>query len=241
MRPWSGLGGRIITLIQDRAERKLLAADGPIGEFYRAGGNSLLYVDLPLRQDDLVIDAGGYRGEWTAGMLTRYGCRSEIIEPVPAFAEHCRGLYQQNIRVRVHQAALGGSNRITQFSLADNGTSEFRGAASSEGFQAVVQAVSGLVSTLDAEQRIQPGPGAVGILKLNIEGGEYEVLESLLETGDIVRIRCLLIQFHRQPVGWEARQQSILEGLRNTHELVWRYPMVWEKWLLRSWNKDAAS
>ena len=234
MRPWSGLGGRIITLIQDRVERKRLAADGPIGEFYRAGGNNLLYVDLPLTQEDLVIDAGGYRGEWTAGMLTRYGCRSELFEPVPAFAAHCRALYQHNDRVRVHQAALGGSNRTTQFSLADNGTSEFRGAAVSEGFQAEVQAVSNLLSTLDAEQRIQPGPGAVGVLKLNIEGGEYEVLESLLETGDIVRMRCLLIQFHRQPEGWESRYQRIVADLRHTHDHVWTYPMVWEKWLLRS-------
>ena len=76
-------------------------------------------------------------------------------------------------------------------------------------------------------------PVPVGVLKLHIEGGEYEVLENLLETQALVRMRCLLIQFHRQPVGWEARYQRIVEGLRKTHEPVWRYPMVWEKWLRR--------
>ena len=53
VRAWNGLGGRIIAAIQDRAERKHLAAPGPIGDFYRAGGNSLLYQNLPLGQDDL--------------------------------------------------------------------------------------------------------------------------------------------------------------------------------------------
>jgi FkbM family methyltransferase len=233
MRGWSGLGSRIVATIQDRAERKRLAARGPVGDFYRAGGNDLLYVDLPLSQDDLVIDAGGYKGDWTAGMLTRYGCCSELFEPVPDFAERCRVRYQHNARVRVHQSALGGSNRNTHFGLADNGTSEFRAAADSEGFDARVEAVSDLLSTLDAEKRIHPGAGAVGLLKLNIEGGEYEVLESLLQTNDITRLRGLLIQFHRQPEGWEQRYAQVVEGLRSTHDRVWCFPMVWEQWALK--------
>lgn len=234
MRPWNGVGGRIIAAIQQRAERKRLNAEGPIGDFYRAGGNRLLYDDLPLSQDDLVIDAGGFEGEWTAGMLTRYGCRSELFEPVPAFAEQCRRRYRHNARVRVHQAALGASNRTTQFSLAADGTSEFRGSGASGGFEAQVLAISDLLSTLDAEQRIHPVMDTVGVLKLNIEGGEYEVLESLLKTGDIARMRSLLIQFHRQPEGWEQRYEQIVEGLPSTHERVWGFPMVWEKWVLRT-------
>ena len=234
MRSWNGLGGRIITAIQDRSERKRQAAPGPVGDFYRAGGNDQLYEDLPIRQNDLVIDAGAYQGEWTAEMLTRYGCHSELFEPVPAFAEQCRLRYQHNARVRVHQAALGGSNRTTQFSLAENGTSEFRGRADATQFEARVQSISGVLSTLDAAQRIQPGAGAVGVLKLNIEGGEYEVLESLLTTGDITRVRCLLIQFHRQPADYEQRYAPIVEGLQATHQRVWGFSMVWENWVLHS-------
>ncbi len=80
MRLWIGLGSRIVTAIQQRAERKRLNALGPIGDFYRTDGNRLLYDGLPLGQDDWVIDSGGYEGEWTAGMLTRYGCHSELSQ-----------------------------------------------------------------------------------------------------------------------------------------------------------------
>lgn len=233
MSAWSGFGSRIIAAIQNRAERKRMAAGGPIGDFYRGGGNSQLYLDLPLCQDDLVLDAGGYKGEWTAGILTRYGCRSEIFEPVPAFAEHCRALYRHNSRVRVHQAALGGRSRTAHFNLDNNGTSEFGGSSASERVLGQVHAVSDVLARLGDTGEIRPGAGAIGVLKLNIEGGEYEVLESLLESGAMNRMRCLLVQFHRQPEGWEMRYKRTVHGLRETHEPVWCYPMVWEKWLLR--------
>lgn len=229
---WNGLGSRIITAIQQRAERQRLNAVGPIGDFYRAGGNRLLYDDLPLCQNDLVIDAGGYEGEWTAAIVTRYGCYSELFDPVPAFADHCRSLYQANARVCVHQAALGGSDRSTRFTLAANSTSEHLGTTDSEDFEARVAGISELLSTLTTEDRIPSGVGGVGVLKLNIEGGEYEVLARLLETGDVSRLRCLLVQFHRQPEGWERRYEEIVEGLRATHNRVWGFSMVWEKWVL---------
>lgn len=69
--------------------------------------------------------------------------------------------------------------------------------------------------------------------ELNIEGGEYEVLESLIESSAVSQFRSILIQFHPQPTGWEARREKIVEQLRSTHDRIWCYPMVWEKWLLR--------
>jgi hypothetical protein len=56
-----------------------------------------------------------------------------------------------------------------------------------------MRAISTLLSALDTPGDLQTGAGAVGVLKLNIEGGENEVLENLLETGAIDRMRCFLI------------------------------------------------
>ena len=229
----TSLGDRIINLIQDRAQRKRINTPGSVGEFYRAGGKALLFNDLPLTKDDWVIDAGGYRGEWTTGIQIRYGCHSEIFEPIPDFAAHCRDLYKHNSRVRVQQAALGGTSRNTKFSLSDNGTTEFMDTSRNRIVEAKVQSVKDVIDNLDADSIIPPGSGAIGLLKLNIEGGEYEVLESLLENKMINRIRCMLIQFHRQPEDWETRYTKIVDGLRRTHSQRWCYPMVWEKWLLR--------
>ena len=102
------LGERIVNAIEARRDRKRKSAPGPHGDFYRHGGNELLY-DVPVTTDSLVIDAGGYEGEWTATMIARYGCRSEVFEPVPSYADHCKRLFGRNTLVHVHAAALGGS------------------------------------------------------------------------------------------------------------------------------------
>ena len=89
------LGQKIIDVIESRRDRQRKSQPGAVGQFWRDGGNALLY-DLPVTTGSLVIDAGGYEGEWSAGMISRYGCRSQVFEPVPAFFEHCQ-TYFKNI------------------------------------------------------------------------------------------------------------------------------------------------
>ncbi len=220
------LGEHIVNAIEARRDRQRKSDLGPHGEFYRNGGQELLY-DLPVSTGSLVIDAGGYEGEWTAKMIVRYGCRSEIYEPFPHYADHCKSLYANNAMVCVHAAALGGSARITKFSFAANGTSEFRrGTRDAEIIEAPVDDISLVLDALGGEP--------IACLKLNIEGGEYEVLERLISTNQITRCNSLLIQFHPQPEGWEPRLKNIVAHLRATHERKWYYPMVWEKWVKRA-------
>lgn len=218
------LGERIVNLIEKRRDRKLKSSSGPHGDFYRKGGKELLY-DVPVTTGSLVIDVGGYEGEWTASMIARYGCRSIIFEPFPAYSDYCKRLFARNALVRVHAAALGGSSRITKFLYAANGTSEFITTENPEIVEAQVVDVSQVFDDL--------GDQWVACLKLNIEGGEYEVLERLLATRQIIRCQSLLIQFHAQPEGWEGRLKNIEARLQATHVRTWCYPMVWEKWVKR--------
>lgn len=234
VKPWAGLGSRIITAIQDHQKGKLLNNSGALGDFYRGGGNDQLYTGLPLDESDLVLDVGGYHGEWTAGIVARYGCRSELFEPVPAFVEICRHLFEANTRVRLHQSALGAVNRVTRFSLSDTVTSEFIDEDDASHFEAQVIGISEYLHQLVRSGRVTDTSGAIGCLKLNVEGGEYEVLEQLLFSGEIEQFRSLLIQFHRQPACWKQRYETVTEALKATHERIWCYPMVWERWDHRS-------
>src|SRR3569832_344276 len=217
------LGEKIINAITARRHRKFMSARRPHRDFYRNGGNELLY-DLPVTTGELVVDAGGYKGEWTAAMVVRYGCRSEIFEPVPSYADHCKSLFGRNALIRVHAAALGRSSRITQFCFSDNGTSEFKFENGKNVVEAPVIDVSHFFS--------QFGDESVACLKLNIEGGEYEVLERLLETNQIICCRSLQNQKQRQPKGKKKRRKDIEARLRLTHVREWCYPLVWEKWVL---------
>jgi FkbM family methyltransferase len=234
MKPWSGLGTRIVMAIEARQQRLRLCDPTALGEFYRSGGNALLYDRLPVSDTDVVMDVGGYHGDWTAGMLARYGCHSELFEPTPAFVGICMSLFAANKRVRIQATALGASHRRLQFTEAASGTSAFQAGERSARFEAQMVDVSEVLRELRQHYKLPDERGAIGCLKLNIEGGEYEVLEALINRGEIGSFRCLLIQFHRQPVGFLRRHQAIAQGLSLTHTCRWAFSMVWERWDLRN-------
>lgn len=215
------LGQKIIDFIERRRDKQRKNQPGANGQFWRAGGNQLLY-DLPVSTGSLIIDAGGYQGEWTAGMISRYGCRSKIFEPAPEFFECCQVYFKNNALVQVNQVALGGSDRKAIFNLLDNGTSEHRNRKCAQQFESNVVDVAKIFANTKTR---------VACFKLNIEGGEYEVLEQMLATNNVEVCDSLLIQFHRQPVGYEARYKKIVAELHKTHTQRWCYEMVWEKWV----------
>ena len=212
------VGKYIIDAIIARRDRNLKSKQGPLGDFYRNGGNDQLYM-VPASTGSLVIDAGGYVGDWTSAMLIRYGCRSEIFEPVPIYADHCKQLFEKNELIRVHTAALGGTTRVTKFKLAASSTSEYNSSIGKSIIEAAVLDISQVFDQLKGE--------TISCLKLNI----YEVLERLLSTNQIIFCKSILIQFHPHPEDWEKRHKQITSQLKKSHKQEWCYPMVWEKWV----------
>lgn len=202
-------------------------------DFLKHGGNNLLYDDLALDLNDIVIDAGAFEGSWSSTIYLRYGCKLEMFEPVPEFVESCNSIFKQNRSVCIHQAALTAISREAEFVISGNGTSEF---GSREDCNTVVTkciSASHFIDSLISNNKIKNTAGSIGVLKLNIEGGEYEVLESLIHLNKISYIRCLLIQFHDKAPSWDTRYSKITKDLERTHICVWNYEMVWGKWVLK--------
>jgi hypothetical protein len=73
----------------------------------------------------------------------------------------------------------------------------------------------------------------IDLLKVNIEGGEYELLEHLIATGDIRKVRKLQVQFHDFVPDAIPRRARILQGLAQTHAQHWNFHFVWEEWGLK--------
>jgi hypothetical protein len=74
----------------------------------------------------------------------------------------------------------------------------------------------------------------IAVLKMNIEGGEYELLRYIIDCGIMKNIRNLQVQFHLVD---GLYCDDLYELLRNilikTHSLSWRYPFCWESWELK--------
>lgn len=71
----------------------------------------------------------------------------------------------------------------------------------------------------------------IAVCKINIEGGEYDLLNYIIFTGAIRNIRNLQVQFHEVDViDWQEKYNTLATRLSMTHRLSWRYPFCWESW-----------
>ena len=73
----------------------------------------------------------------------------------------------------------------------------------------------------------------VHVMKINIEGGEYDLLEHLIDEKLVTSLDNIQIQFHDFIPDAESRMRGIQEQLARTHYITFRYPFVWENWTLR--------
>lgn len=73
----------------------------------------------------------------------------------------------------------------------------------------------------------------IALCKINIEGGEYDLMEYILNSGLQGNVQNFQIQFHRIPkIRYKSRYENIAKKLLKTHSITWRQPFVWENWRL---------
>lgn len=71
----------------------------------------------------------------------------------------------------------------------------------------------------------------VAVMKINIEGGEYELLNYIIMMDLIKNVRHLQVQFHQvATIDYKSLYDIIERELSKTHEIEWRYPFCWESW-----------
>lgn len=177
--------------------------------------------DFPfLNQDSVVFDLGGYQGEWAEGIFVRYGATVHVFEPHPEFAGRLQEKYQRNSKIHVHACALSSRDgEFTLSDLADGSSSQRKGGR-------VLHC-----RTVEAGEYLKSlGVESVDLMKVNIEGGEYDILPHLHQIGFLKNIQSLQIQFHLFGEPNIADRERIRGMLREHHQEAWCYPFIWEHW-----------
>ncbi len=208
-----------------RASRWIMAspAERRVRRWKRNRGDETLRLDYPLDGGSTVVDVGGYEGAWSAEIFSRYGCTIHVFEPVPAFAQQIVRRFSGNSRVTVH--ACGLSDRTREETLTVDGDSSSLHRSGGPTQRVLLRRTADFLSTLGLDR--------IHLMKINIEGAEYDLLEHLLDTHWIRRIDDLQVQFHDYLPDALERMHRIQERLQATHRPTWRYPLVWENWRLR--------
>jgi FkbM family methyltransferase len=192
-------------------------------EWRRIDGDHTLRLDYDLGPDSVVLDVGGFEGQWASDLVAMYGCHIHVFEPVPEYAERISRRFAKNPLVTVHADGLAPAGGTVLLDVSGDTSSHARaGTAAAATVRATLVGAQGVIEGL-------PG-GRADLMKVNIEGAEYDLLDHLVATGVIERIRDLQVQFHIFVPDAEARMASLHEALARTHRPTYQYPFLWENW-----------
>lgn len=193
-----------------------------------AAGDRTLRVDYPLHPTSVVFDVGGFRGDWTDEIARRYDPFVHVFEPLPEHLDRLVARFATNPKVVVHPFGLSDRDATLAISAAGDASSVHRGPRRRTApFRDIVEVIQ--------EWAID----RIDLIKINIEGGEYELLPRMVSSGLAERCGDIQVQFHRFVPDAVARRQAIRHELARTHELTYDYPFVWENW--RRYARPAAS
>lgn len=186
-----------------------------------------LRYTYPLTADSLVLDCGGYEGNFARLIHERYNCRVVIFEPVREYYGNCLAIVSKVDtgrvgKISVLQKGVGAWDRETDFNIHG--------------------AMSGLnlLDPADTVERVRIirlsdwiNTQQIALCKMNIEGMEFETIADLITTGRIRQIENLQVQFHKRRAHDDELHSILHSELLRTHRLTYHFPWVWANYELR--------
>jgi len=193
---------------------------GPLGQFYRDGGNEILFKYLVLDNNSIVIDGGCYFGDFTKEILIRFGSRVLSFEPLKKEYKQLVFRFQKNKLVNLYNQAIYDSEKKIPISLDGLNSSIFSNIKIKKKI---------FIKTFNITNIFKKYK-KINLLKLNVEGAEYKILLRLIKKKKLHNIDSYLIQFH--PInGSQLDLKKIRKSfLQQGFKQIFNYNYVWEYW-----------
>jgi FkbM family methyltransferase len=203
---------------------RIMKCPRPIDSWLVDRGDTTLRLAYPLTPESIVVDVGGYMGNWSQQIHDRYDCHIHIFEPVRSYWSEIEKRFNGCAKITVYPYGLADKTTLTQIAiLGDASTVLIRQKEKSES-----------IELRDVAEVLEPMRNSgIDLIKINIEGGEYDLVPRMIQTGLKNVCRNIQVQFHPWVPRAIERRKEIQEALSRTHRLTYEYPFVWENWQLR--------
>jgi len=195
-----------------------------IEKWVRDKGDQTHRINYPLNSDSVVIDVGAYQGKFIDSIYQKYQCNIHAFEPVKNFIQILNSRWYQTEKVKIHDYALGTSNEIIDICLDGD-------ASSTHVFNNSITEKIRIKKIDEVLKELQIN--SVDLIKINIEGEEYPLLDYCLKQGIVEKFKNIQVQFHDFISNAVEKRNSIRQRLSETHELTYDYEFTWENWKLK--------
>lgn len=181
-------------------------------------------VTYPLNKDSIVVDAGGLNGDWASRMYCLYSCNIDIYEPNLKMFNQLKMNFKNNEKISSYMIGLSNKSENMVLHGDSYGASLYDDGSDNTSIISVEKASDIFIINYNGKQ--------IDLLKLNVEGAEYDILSDLLQNYDMKTITDIQIQFHRNVKNYDKKRDEIRSKLSKTHIMTWNYDYIFENWTL---------
>ena len=187
-------------------------------------------------ESSTIIDLGAYTGEWAKLITTKFNCKVHSYEAVKRYFDKI-----QHPNIIAYHYGVTCNTGVDYIHVCDEGSaieklSEHKKKNDLDSsYQNNIKSHSNIpleqINTIDINEVLNKFKH-VDLLKINIEGGEYEILEKMCNTNTINNVQHLQVQFHNFVEDAQAKYDDIVTKLQETHtcnfDSMWRWSF-WTK------------
>jgi FkbM family methyltransferase len=195
-----------------------------VNKWISTGKDYTYLLDHDLTENSIVIEFGGYLGDWSTNIYEKYKCNLFIYEPVKKNYDEISQKFSSIDKIKVLNHGVSDETKECEIIVKDDSSSVYQEMTKSNQTETIsLKSVSDIFNEIKSNE--------VDLISMNIEGCEYGVMESLIESGLIKNVKKLQVQFHFE-MGPETfgRRSEIQKKLMETHTMIYNYDFCWEAW-----------
>lgn len=168
----------------------------------------------------MTVYLGGYLGDWAHEIDACFHSQIYTFEAIKLLADKISQRFAKDDSIHVYNFGLGSVNEHLELALAADGIGAYKTSSNME-----LVEIKEIQAFLSSEQIM-----VIDLIKINIEGGEFDLLKHIVDTGVIQQIKKIQVQFHDFAPDAIRRRESLTKKLALTHRRTWNYYFVWEEW-----------
>lgn len=193
---------------------------GNSGQWHADNGDYTHRLNYNLNDDSIVLDLGGYEGWFSEQINRKYGSKIFCFEPIKKFASQIDDKFKKFNNIKTFQLAISDKNGKDVIYYNDNSSSTH--VKTGTKFEINCITLDKIMTDNDINK--------IDLIKINIEGEEYSLLEYMIKNNLIEKCVNIQVQFHIIVDNYQIRYDYIKYELEKTHHLTYKYPFVWENW-----------
>jgi FkbM family methyltransferase len=180
------------------------------------------YLVRDLNRDSVVLDVGGFRGEWAFHIADRYGCAVHVFEPFKKNYKYINKHRREHNKIILHKKVVSDIDGKIKFYITENldGCSIFD-RSKLKIMKKIVKKANVFSVTL-LSFMMEESIAMVDLLKMNCEGAEIPILKSISK--DLApRIRQITFSGHAPKITTLEAQEEALDHIKSVGYVVEPY------------------